>query len=808
MDNYPFRVDAEFPSQLVSDNTKRGLKWQKDSIDGTINRVLFSHDLIRKSKQDKIENYNIVLGKYDPKKIARQLNPMLLDDDEYDNDVKDLFDETDGLAVLKNVLDTLVGEQLKRSFDPRAYVTNAEAVSMKERIIRERISQFLIQKMQAEQINDEELQKEIEELIKWKQYGVQTIHEKLANNVLQHYMERLRWKNFSSNCYKDLVIGAEEIAMLGIANGEPYWLKCNPMQVLYKGNGQSNRIEDSTMILHWEYYNMGTILREFRNLTFTQIKELEEYSNYIVRSRGTMIANYEDLPNVLLPIDDLDVPQFGFGWFDKNGNILVLRVQWMSQRKIGILKYIDEFGNEQQQYVHEFYKADESKGESIEWIWIPEWWSGVKIGANIYTDIKPNPVQFRSMTNPAECKPMYRGIVSNINNGKAFSIIDTVKSFAYEYVVYAKKLKHLWLTNYGRVANIDLASIPNGMMDDGEKWDVRRWFNFIRKHRVALRNSFQEDGRGHIAGNMQGGNSYIDMSAAQEIEQILTYLNYLENMISRLSGISPQRQGNISPNEQVGNAQQAVSYSATQTEWLFRLHDEFQIEFLRGFLEVAKYCLKDKKELRQAILDDAQIALLEFDGATFNEADYDVQITNSTKVAELESLLKTDIISRAVQGGTVNLSDVAMLMLSHSPTSMIEGLKSAEERKRQESVQIEQQKVQIQQQALQVQVQMKQMEHQFKLEEIRAKAEVDMQLKQMELQDKAKSEAFKQFYTDANNNGIEDNIELEKQQLINDDKEAQRKFDQQEADKQRDFEAKQNELDRQNDLAKTKKKQS
>jgi len=122
---------AWFPSQFVTDK-QRTEKWKKDSMDGAINLALYNYHLMRKSKKDKIENYDIAIGKFDADRIKRQLNPLHLEDGEDDTDI---FDNKDGYSVILNPLNTLFGEDLKRPFEPRAIVINPEAVSSKERMI-------------------------------------------------------------------------------------------------------------------------------------------------------------------------------------------------------------------------------------------------------------------------------------------------------------------------------------------------------------------------------------------------------------------------------------------------------------------------------------------------------------------------------------------------------------------------------------------------------------------------------------------------------------------------------------------------
>ena len=47
----------------------------------------------------------------------------------------------------------------------------------------------------------------------------------------------------------------------------------------------------------------------------------------------------------------------------------------------------------------------------VEWYWINEAWEGVKIGLDIFTDIKPKPNQRRRLDNPYFCRLGYTGFI-------------------------------------------------------------------------------------------------------------------------------------------------------------------------------------------------------------------------------------------------------------------------------------------------------------------------------------------------------------------------------------------------------------
>jgi len=70
----------------------------------------------------------------------------------------------------------------------------------------------------------------------------------------------------------------------------------------------------------------------------------------------------------------------------------------------------------QETIVNESYELDKEAGETIEYMWIGEYWEGTKIGDNTYINIRAKKQQFRRMDNLSVCKSGYVGTIYNANN--------------------------------------------------------------------------------------------------------------------------------------------------------------------------------------------------------------------------------------------------------------------------------------------------------------------------------------------------------------------------------------------------------
>ena len=441
---------------------------------------------------------------------------------------------------------------------------------------------------------------------------------------------------------------------------------------------------------------------------------------------------------------------------DNDGNIKVYRIQWRSLRKIGKLKYYDEDGDEQYDWVDEYYTPQVEAGEEVNWIWVSEIWEGVRIGNNIYKKIRPCPVQMRSKVNPAIVRPSYVGYVLSNNGINQKSRIDKLRPYQEMYNIWANKLVKLWTEHIGKAVMIDIASIPS-IMDSDE------WYLWLKRFNIGFYNSFEEAkkgaAKGQIAGNMQQKTTTIDLGLAEEINQAIQTLTWIENRVNKISAVPEARQGATSGDEGLGVTQQTIVQSGHQTEVDFTVHDIVKSKVFEVMIEYIKVLWKDEKGKRQFVLDDLSNYILDIDGAILNEAEYGIRITNSSQLYNMYTAIQ-QLAHAAMQTGTATLSDVARMYMATSPSQMLHDLEEAEEKR------IEQQNEQAKMQQettkyqMDAQKELEQIKHQQELEKIDREYQYKIQIE--ELKQAAK---YNEHATDQNQNHIEDEVELQKEKI-------------------------------------------
>ena len=82
------------------------------------------------------------------------------------------------------------------------------------------------------------------------------------------------------------------------------------------------------------------------------------------------------------------------------------------------------------------------------------------------------------------------------------------------------------------------------------------------------------------------------METGNHIQHHVQLLDFVEQKIHTLSGVTPQRMGAISNSELVGNTQRAVVQSSHITEKLFEIHNETKVRVMESLLNVSKELYK------------------------------------------------------------------------------------------------------------------------------------------------------------------------------------------------------------------------
>lgn len=721
-----------FPKQRVSFKVKNTKAWQVGCVNYGADKSVLNYSLVRNSVIHKQINYDLVNGKLHVEDMQFILNPNHLD-------MKTDIDGIQHYPIMNSKINVLRGEESARVFDYKAIVTDPNSISQIERSKKEAILQRLQQLIEQEAPENGEQSKSYNEQLNQLQdyflYEWQDVREMRANTLLNHYEKELNLKALFNEGIMDGMIVGEEMYQLYIDHGEPAIKKLNPRKVRIYQSGYSNKVEDADMVVIEDYLSKHQII----DLYYDELtKEDYDYIMNLDTSRNDIAESYYnpgfDNTSVGIPyvfrgnndemtiqdVEDITPSEFWGTEYDDEllpydiaGNIRVSQVYWKALRKVKAIKSYDPItGEEEYKLMTEDYICNKEKGETETDYWISEAWQGTKIGDCVYVGIGPCPVQFNTMGNISRCHFGIIGSIYNLNDDKPFSLVDIMKPYNYTYDVIYDRLNKLIARNYGKVIRLDLAKVPDG-------WNMDMWMNILKTAGIAVEDSFSvgKEGaaKGKLAGAMNNASSgVVDAELGQSISQQISLLEFIKAEMSKVVGVSEQREGQIQNRETVGGVERSVLQSSHITEWLFTIHEDIMRRVMGALLEIAKPCLRGTNKKFQYLLSDLTQQIADIPGDEYCESEYGIVIDNSYGSQELVKNLPM-LAQASLQNGNSSLGAVMKIFNANSRAEK-QRILEADERRMQEM------KTQQAREANETNMRIAQMEQEFKQQELEMKA--------------------------------------------------------------------------------------
>ena len=702
-----------FPRQKLSDAEKTD-HWYKKNIDFA-EHLLTSDVNLRSNFKNKKSNYNLRVNIISSKDFEKFINPDNLD-------LESLPASFQHIGIENSKINLLLGEYAKRKKDFRAYISSndSESISRKEQTLTDTIKAELDNIIQTTSISDEEIQKRLQQLEKYKTYQFQDIAEITANKILKKEYKEGDFDFTFLRTFEDLLTAGEEIMYCGVLGGNPVMRRVNPMN-LYTMGGNSMYIEDADIIVEYGYRSIGQIIDDYWDVLRPEDIDFLERGKVdaslgsgggIGLNRDISVYDYygeQGALNIFHP-NEMGVRTFA-GAFDTYGNVRVLKVCWRSRRKIGELTYFDEDGNEQKDYVPEDYKVNKTLGESLKWIWVNEWMEGTKIADHVYTVMRPVPYASKSLVNKSKGTPPYVGSVNSTNDYKVQSLMDVMKPLAYSYDIAYYKRELAIATYKGSFTALNSSLVPSG-------WDPKEWMRYVTINKFGWLDPTNEILKGPSQGKSAGA---FNTLTAQQIQvgdpnEIGMYTNLMldiENTLGKIAGVTGAREGQIQNREAVNNVEREVAQTSHITEKWFAIDNNFRKRVLTKFLECCKYAYKTNPKKGQYLLDDmGQQLITHFD--EFCATEYDLHLSNSSNDQQLFNDLKA-LSQAAIQNGQATISDLIAISQSESVQDVARKLEDSARKIREENQKIQQQQLAQQDEANKLMMQDKQAQREWEI---------------------------------------------------------------------------------------------
>lgn len=750
------------PKQRLSFSEKSAndFEWAKDTIDSIC--VSYSIDSPNTSNVTEFDrmrsNYQLYNNKLDQKDFERECNPLGLSVGQFEDYIQP-YNKT------YNKIQVLLGEEFRRPFNFKTVLVNSDGIRSKlmnrDNILKQYVSsqlqQVVSQISKLHNLPSQEVESQIDpsKLQELTSSSFLDAKEITASKLLQYYTKKLSLPDLKNDAFKHALISAREFVYVGLLNDQPYVEVLNPLSVIYHKSADTKWIQDGLYAGHRSYLSIGEVLDRYGSyMSESERKSLED--NLAPHGKR---ASYPAMAD-----DMLLNTHYTEGTYSptSSSDVLVQQVEWRSQRKVGFLSYINEYGEAAtdivsedfdipstavaQKVTREYNKkvtlyvwSTPTSTYSLEWGWVPEIWTGTKIGGDIYVMIGPKKEQFRSSDNPFSVKLGYHGFVYNAMNAEPVSLMDRMKPFQYLYFIIMHKLKKLIAQDNGKVFHFDVSYVDPAI-------GLEKTLYYLKEFNLDIYNS---NSNADQPGAYQRGKvtSSSDMSVMNSIMGYINLIAAIDQQISDVAGVTRQREGQVLPGEAVSNAQSAMTMSSIVTEIYFSAHNKVWQQVLTSLLQVAQNSLANKTLYTQYTLDDLSIATLKISPQDMQNCEFGIFVTDSAKEDKLFQSMEI-LSDRLLQANRAKFSDIVRMFKASSA----EELENMIVRSEDETFKREQESQQAQ---LQAQQQMQQAQQQH-----------DLQMKIMDQEHEirlAEIESFKFVKEqDSNHNQVPDQLEIEK----------------------------------------------
>lgn len=761
-----------FPRQRLSysEKSKNDFRWAKDVIDSLLIGNVVDSGVITRYRSDyerMLSNYQLYNNQLNQKDFERECEPYGLEVGQYKDEVQP-YNKT------YNKIQVLLNDEMRRPFNYKAVLVNAEGIKSKlahrDYLLRQYVQsqiqstiQNILPNFDPQLVDSTAPIMDPETIQRYMNTKYLSAVEITANKLLKYLSKSLRIPELKNDAFKHALISGCEFIYIGSSNGEPILEVLNPLGVFYHKSPEVKYIQDGLYAGFRTYMTSGDVLDKFGSeLSKEDIQKIDSS-----KSRG--FNQYDHFRDTPYYHDDYYVDEYhqypniegSYGESDSVDDWLVQHVEWRSQRKVGFLSYTNEFGEPEMDIVSEDFEVPKEATKQVvteqynqkttyytwsdlvgnqyalTWTWIPEVWSGVRIGQDIYTMIGPKEHQFRRMDNPYKVKLGYHGVLYNAMNATPVSLMDRMKPFQYLYFIIMHKLKKLIAQDKGKIFHFDTTMIdPKLGLDKTLYYLTQMNIDFYNPLQNADQPGWSQ--RGKVSGS-------TDMGTAQNIINYVNLLAAIDQQISDVAGVTRQREGQIEPKEAVTNAQNNVNMSMVVTEVYFNTHDNLWEQALDSFIQTAQYCYKNKQVVRQYVLDDLSIDTLEITPDNFNNIDLGIFVSNSPREEMIFESLK-GLSQALVQNDKASMSDLIKMLKSSSIEELQSMIVESEAKAEQMAAQQAQQQMEMQQQLMQQQ-------QEFELEKQARELDAKILIAEMD--------SFKfQRDQDINDNNVPDQFEI------------------------------------------------
>ena len=651
-----------FTDQKVSRAKKETPEWRKDTIQWIISKGYNSTRGQRRSYQAKKANYDLLKSIINEDDFNYVTKPFGVD---LQAEIGQLPANFQNYNLIVPYFNLIVGEELQRPFNYKVFAEAGEGRNKYDEDYKEALENAYMSKLKAA-LGEKVDEVDPAEIEKYFATSYTNMFETVANKLLTFLEKDLRLQAIFNKGFEHGLASAEECYYIGISNGEPIIKVCNPLNLEFNKNQDCEFIQDGDWVYWRRWLDRGQVFEEFGDKLTKTDKELLNKDDIL-----NPTPSYQALPGIFT-----DYPNTVSGYNQAN-KVAVTTVAWKSYTECYIVTFPDRFGEKQTELVFEegFKLSPEqiALGYTVVKEWLPEAWVGHRIGNEIFI-AEPSPYQFRSIDNPWKCKLPFVGGVYNNLNSMPTSLVDFIKPYQMLYNIIFYRLELEFARGSGKKFVMDLAQLPKSKGISTEQFMY--YFNTLG---IAFINSMEEGEEGTSGqGKISNWNGFtgIDMSISSTITGYFEMLAKIEQCVQNITGIPPQRMGQVKSTETVGGVERSISQSNAVTELYFYQHAQIKQQVLIQLLEVSKIAYRDSQRSKM-IFDDLGRELLDL--SLLSNTDHGLFVSDASKDNNTLQALKS-VAKEGISSGTLEFSNLITLVASNSVAEVKRDIKESEKK--------------------------------------------------------------------------------------------------------------------------------
>lgn len=419
--------------------SKKDQRWREENLDWYEHLGIMQ---LRDKHKRLNKNYNLAEG------IIDKTDYVPNEDNEYSNMIELITKENESpyeirfYPIIPNIVQVLLGEFSKRNNKITVKAVDQYAINEMLDKKLEMVTEYLIQKTRSSialklaehgiEEDSEEGQaalsniKSLPQIQQFFQKSYRSIAEQWATHELNEAEERFRMYELEIQAFKDKLISNEEFWHVRLLDGDYEVELWNPVNTFYHKSPDVAYVSESNHVGRIHLLTIADVINKFGyKMTEKQINTLQEIAGSRanlgkIMSSDAMPTDFYDTTKpkgdqinsihwnqavATQSFSDLTKNKPLLEWLKEDDNsyardyVVVTELYWKSQKRIGNLTQIDENGNLFEDIVSEdfvvtsepIYDTTLNKkpsketlvyGQHIEWTWVNEVWQGTKIGLN------------------------------------------------------------------------------------------------------------------------------------------------------------------------------------------------------------------------------------------------------------------------------------------------------------------------------------------------------------------------------------------------------------------------------------------